>query len=239
MTKPKFEELDYRETELGELILRRRTVRSLGGTDVFEVKLDGYLLMSSLVNEAEIALTTEAMNIVECAECDVLVGGLGLGYTAKAALDSQKVRSVVVIEFLEGVIDWHRRQLVPLGQALTEDTRCGFILGDFFEAIMSPPDESSLADHRFHAILLDIDHSPQCLLQPSNARFYTQEGLARLADRLHARGVFSLWSADPPEEAFLDLLRSVFAEVRLKECVFHNPLLNEDDVNYIYLATLA
>lgn len=239
MARPNFEELDYRETELGELILRRRVVRSLGGAEVFEVKLDGYLLMSSLVNEAEIALATEALRLIECAECDVLIGGLGLGYTAKAALDSEKVRSAVVIEHLDAVIDWHRRRLVPLGQALTEDARCTLIRGDFFEAVMSPSDDSPLAGRRFHAILLDIDHSPQCLLQPANARFYTREGLGRLAERLHADGVFSVWSADPPEEGFLDGLRSVFADVQVRECAFHNPLLNEDDVNYIYLAKLG
>jgi spermidine synthase len=239
MAKPSFEELDYRETELGELILRRRVVRSLGGADVFEVKLDGYFLMSSLVYEAEIALATEALPLVECAECDVLVGGLGLGHTAKAALDSEKVRSVVVIEYLDAVIDWHRRHLVPLGQALTEDARCRLIPGDFFKAVMAPPDDSPLAGCRFHAILLDIDHSPQCLLQPANAGFYTPEGLARLADRLHEGGVFAVWSADPPEERFLDGLRSVFADVQVRECAFYNPLLNQDDVNHIYLAKLG
>ncbi len=211
----------------------------MGGADVFEVKLDGYFLMSSLVNEAEMSLATEALRLIDCSKCDVLIGGLGLGYTAKAALDAEKVRSVVVIEYLDGVIEWHQERLVPLGQTLTEDARCRLIRGSFFEAVMSSSDESPVAGHRFHAILLDIDHSPQCLLQPSNAGFYTREGLGRLADRMHARAVFSVWSADPPEEAFLDALRSVFADVRVHECVFYNPLLNREDVNYIYLAQLA
>ena len=239
MAGPIFEELDHRETELGELILRRRGVLSLGGAEVFEVKLGGEFLMSSLVNDAEIALATEALRLIKCPECDVLVGGLGLGYTAKAALDAEKVRSVVVIEYLDGVIDWHRRRLVPLGKALTEESRCRLIRGDFFKAVMSPSDDSPLGERRFHAIMLDIDHSPRCLLRPTHAAFYTREGLAGLADRLHAGGVFSVWSADPPEEAFLDGLRSVFAEVQVRECVFHNPLLDHDEVNYIYLAQLG
>ena len=239
MARPIFEELDHRETELGELILRRRSVLSLGGAEVFEAKLDGEFLMSSLVNEAEIALATEALPLVACAECDVLVGGLGLGYTAKAALDAENVRSVTVIEYIEGVIDWHRRHLLPLGKPLTEDARCKLVWADFFKTVMSPPDDSAERGGRYHAILLDIDHSPQCLLQPAHAAFYTPEGLTRLADRLHAGGVFSVWSADPPQEQFLEALRSVFADVRVRECVFHNPLLGEDDVNYICLATLG
>jgi spermidine synthase len=239
MAKPSFEELDYRQTDLGELILRRRAVLSMGGAEVFEVKLDGEFLMSSLVNEAEIALATEALQLVECGACDVLVGGLGLGYTAKAALDSEKVRSVVVVEYLDGVIDWHQRHLVPLGQAITDDPRCSVIPGDFFKVVMSTSDDSPLAGRRFHAIMLDIDHSPQCLLQPGHAAFYTREGLERLAGRLERGGVFTVWSADPPEEMFLDGLRSVFADVRVRECTFHNPLLNQDDVNYIYVAKLG
>lgn len=239
MVGPVFEELDHRETELGELILRRRSVLSMGGAEVFEVKLDGEFLMSSLVNDAEIALATEALQLVEFAECDVLVGGLGLGYTAKAALDAENVRSVTVIEYLDCVIDWHRRHLLPLGKALTEDTRCRLVHGDFFKTVMSRPDDSPEGVGQYHAILLDIDHSPRCLLQAGHAAFYTPDGLARLADRLHSGGAFSVWSADPPEEPFLDGLRSVFADVHVRECAFHNPLLGRDDVNYIYLAKLG
>jgi spermidine synthase len=232
-----FEELDYQQTELGELILRRRRVASLGGAEVFEVKLDGAFLMSSLVNVAEIALATEALKLVEGDACDVLVGGLGLGYTAQAALDSGTARSVVVVEFLESVIEWHRMRLVPLGNSLCEDARCELASGDFFDAVMSSGGESILGERRFHAILLDIDHSPRSVLRPEHARFYTPEGLKRLVERLHPGGVFAVWSADPAEEGFLDALRSVFAEVRCQACVFQNPLLNEEDTNYIYLAT--
>ncbi len=236
MSPSGFEELDYGETQLGELILRRRVVRSLDGAEVFEVKLDGEFLMSSLVNEAEIALATEALSLIECDACDVLVGGLGLGYTAKAALDDERVRLVVVVEYLDRVIDWHRRRLVPLGRALTEDARCRLMHADFFAAVMSSAPDCPLSGDRFHAILLDVDHSPACLLQPAHAAFYTRAGLERLTDRLHAGGVFAVWSADPPEQGFLDRLGSVFVDVSVRECVFDNPLQNQDDVNYIYLA---
>jgi len=97
------EELDHAMTPLGELILRRRCVRSLGGVDVFEVKLAGAFLMSSMVNDAEIALADIALSQVTGHWRDLLVGGLGLGHTAKAALDADHVRSVTVIELLEPV----------------------------------------------------------------------------------------------------------------------------------------
>ncbi len=250
MAQGAFEELDYGMTPLGELILRRRQVLSLGRAEVFEVKLNGQFLMSSLVNDAEIALADLALPLLTCTECDVLVGGLGLGYTAKAALDSGDVRSVTVIEYLARVIDWHRRGLIPLAGQLTGDPRCRLVQGDFFAAI-DPPTTGHLQEGqgddalpapfnstRFHAILLDIDHSPQCLLQPSHAAFYTPQGLRRLTDRLHSGGVFALWSADPPQRAFVDGLEAVFSSVQVHELKFYNPLLNEDDVNYIFVARL-
>jgi spermidine synthase len=236
MTAPLFQELDYQDTELGELILRKRSVLSLDGAVAYEVKLDGEFLMSSLTNDAEIALATESLQIIDHPACDVLVGGLGLGHTAKTALDHENVRSVDVIEYLGSVIDWHRKGLVPLGPSLAGDPRCSLIHADFFHSVMSQPSESSLTDRRYHAILLDVDHSPQCLLHPSHARFYTPQGLERLSSRLHPGGVFSVWSADPPDEKFLQALRSVFVDVRVHQCLFQNPLLDRDDVNHIYLA---
>ncbi len=251
MAKSAFEELDYSMTPLGELILRRREVLSLGGLEIFEVKLDGQFLMSSLVNDAEIALAKLALPLVAVADCDVLVGGLGLGYTAAAALDSPSVCSVTVLEYLPSVIDWHRRGLVPLAEQLTGDPRCSLIQGDFFATIAEPRRVLSrersghdlganpLGSGRFHAILLDIDHSPECLLQPSHSQFYTTDGLRPLTDRLHPGGVFAVWSADPPQDAFVENLRAVFPIVDIHESTFHNPLLNEEDINYIFVAQLS
>ncbi len=243
-----YEELDYAMTPMGELILRRREVLSLDRAEVYEVKLDGQFLMSSLVHDAEIALATRALSLVNDTSCDVLVGGLGLGYTAKAALDCDHVDSVTVIETLDRVIDWHRRGLVPLAGALMDDPRCSLVHGDFFAVVGSPgawpdqheePNAAALAEtgsRRFDTILLDIDHSPQCLLHPAHAAFYTQEGLHRLTDHLHPGGVFALWSADPPEPSLLDGLQEAFACVAVFESAFRNPLLNVDDVNYIITA---
>ncbi len=246
-----YEELDYTMTPMGELVLRRREVLSLDRAEVYEVKLAGQFLMSSLVHDAEIALATRALSLVDRTSCEVLVGGLGLGYTAKAALDCERVESVIVIECLERVIDWHRRGLVPLAGALTDDPRCSLVHGDFFAVVGSPgalpdqPEQRSVATHAqigsrcFDVILLDIDHSPQCLLHPAHAAFYTPEGLRRLTRHLHPGGVFALWSADPPQPSVLDGFQQAFAGVNVFESAFRNPLLNVDDVNYIITAQLA
>lgn len=251
MSKPPIEELDYGMTPLGELILRRRNVASLNGLEVFEVKLDGQFLMSSLVNTSEIALATIALESAEGVERDVLVGGLGLGYTAQTALDAVDVRSVTVIEYLARVVQWHQRGLVPLASKLVNNPRCRLIQGDFFETFDSPalrhfpekvPDTvvgTVRGPGRFHVILLDIDHSPQCLLQASHAAFYCAEGFKRLTECLHEGGVFALWSAEPPEESLLTDLRAAFGLVEVHESRFFHPLLNVEDVNYIIVARRA
>lgn len=246
MAMAAFEELDFARTPLGDLILRRREVLSLDRAEVFEVRLDGQFLMSSMVNDAEIALADLALPLVDGELRDILVGGLGLGYTAHAALVHDNIASVTVVELLRPVISWHERALVPLGRVLTQDVRCQLVHGDFFTVVGSPgagADGRShlahdIAARRFHAILLDIDHSPQCLLHSDHGAFYTTDGLTQLTHHLHPGGVFALWSADSPEPALTDQLNDAFATVAVHESRFFNPLLDLDDVNYIVIGQI-
>src|SRR5436190_18602915 len=124
-----FEELDYRQTPIGELSLRRRTQLSLG-IEVLEVKLGDEFLMSSLFTAGEIALADLALERLGEGAFDIVVGGLGLGYTAAAVLAHESVASLIVIDALEPVIGWHRKGLLPLGAGLTADARCELVLGD-------------------------------------------------------------------------------------------------------------
>ena len=240
MTKPRdivFEELDYQQTELGELILRRRSVLQMPGTVVHEVKLDGSFLMSSLVNASEVALAELGLSELGNGPLEVVVGGLGLGYTAKAALDHAGVESLIVIEFLQPVISWHERGLVPLGETLQQDPRCRLVHDDFFVRALDgtggfDPDDR---ERRFDAILLDIDHTPTSLLHERHRRCYSAKGLARLASHLKPGGAFALWSSEAPEALFLDEMSKVFCDVVGHRVEFENPLLNMQDVNAVYV----
>jgi spermidine synthase len=234
-----FEELDYQETALGELSLRRRRMVSLEGREVFEIKLGESFLMSSLFTRVEIALAELGLAELDAGELDVVVGGLGLGYTARAALDNPSVKSVLVIDALLPVIDWHRRGLVPLGAQLTSDPRCRFLHGDFFELAKSPALDPENPGKRFHAVLLDIDHSPRALLHPRHGSFYESEALRRLAAQLHPGGVFAMWSDDPPEEEFLHALETAFGSSRAHIVQFHNPLLDCAAASTVYVARVA
>jgi spermidine synthase len=159
-----------------------------------------------------------------------------LGYTAAAALKYDQVARIIVVEALAPVIDWHQRELVPNGTLLSEDARCRYYHEDFFALARGDgfdPDESG---HPFDAILLDIDHTPDALLNPSHADLYSEEGMMRLRVLLRPGGVFGLWSNDVPEKGFLAILSSVFDQVDGHVVEFENPIQGKTAANGVYVA---
>ena len=233
---PQFEELAYCQTRLGELILQRRRVLALDGAEAYEVKLNGEYLMSSLFYAAEVELARLGLGALSGENWEVVVGGLGLGYTAAAALAFPQVARLVVVEALEPVIDWHHRGLVPNGKTCSADSRCSYLHADFFALARGAGFAPAQPGRRWDAILLDIDHTPAQLLNPAHADFYSEEGLRRLKDFLKPGGVFALWSNDEPDETFLETLRQVFGNAQGHVVAFDNPLTQVKSSNGIYLA---
>lgn len=234
----RIEELDWRPTPMGDISLRRRVEPALG-IDVYEVKLGDEFLMSSLFPVAEIALADLGLAAARGRDLDVVVGGLGLGYTARAALADVRVRSLHVVEALSAVVSWHEEGLLPLAAQLTGDARCTLLTGDFFAMTASTEGFGSPVPDLLDAVLLDIDHTPRHVLHPSHAGFYEPAGLQQLAVRLHPGGVFALWSDDPPDDAFLAALSTVFATAEAQVVPFPNPLTGGESSNTVYVATTA
>lgn len=230
----RFEELAFQPTRMGDISLRRRFDPTLGG-EVYEAKLDDEFLMSSAFTAAEIALAQLGLQRLDRGDLDVVVGGLGLGYTAMAALEDPRVRTLTVIEALDEVIAWHRRALLPDAVGLATDPRVELRSADFFACVASTGFDAAVPGRRYHAVLLDIDHSPEHVLHPSHAAFYSAQGLRRLCDLLHPDGVFGLWSDDPPEPMFTALLREVFAEVDAAVVDFPNPYVGGTSSNTVYV----
>jgi spermidine synthase len=229
MTSSNLEILAYEQTPLGPLCLRRRELLSVPGTVVTEVTLNHEFLMSSLYTESETALARLALDAHPGDGLRVLVGGLGLGYTAAAVLESARVAEVVVVELLPQVVGWLAQDLLPLSAELKADPRFGVEVGDFFGLVMEPP------ARRFDLVLVDIDHAPDHHLDHANLPFYTSDGLAPVRAHLAPRGVLAVWSS-ADSDAFRRALETSFDEVRVVPVTFRNDLVDETVTDWIFLA---
>lgn len=236
-----FKEIDSQESPIGEISLRRRRIPALGDRDIYEVKLGEEFLMSSMFVDAEVALSDLGLAAVQGDNLSVVVGGLGLGYTAVAALKDERIKEQLVVDFLDTVIGWHQDELVPLGKELNADARNRYVHGSFFDLAVDPTTgfDPQSPGKKFDAILLDIDHSPTEYLAASNASFYCTEKLALMAEQLKPKGVFAMWSQNLPEASFEALLGTVFDSVESHVVSFKNPFQGNNSTNSVYVCVKA
>jgi spermidine synthase len=217
-------------TDMGAVVLRKRWSMALE-RDVFEMTMDGNLMMSSAVVVSERALAERALALLPDRDLNVLIGGLGFGFTAEATLADPRVREVTVVERLAPVIQWHRSGILPWSGEFMADPRLTVVLGDFFAF------DAWKADATYDAILIDIDDSPDLLWHSSHEDFYQTTGLNAIRKHLRPGGVFALWCAMHPGEAFLAMAKAGFAKAELAEVHFENPCLRQPETNYVFLAT--
>ncbi len=200
------EVLDSVDTPIGNTYLSRRRLERDPSTIVYDVHIEGDLLMSSISPVSEQKLATSALSLHRGeGELCVLVGGLGLGYTAQAALSSPRVRSLQVVDKMDFVINWMRKGLLPLSGELTRDPRLAFVLGDVYADLLGPPSTT------FDIILVDVDHEPERPLDPASLPFYTREGQRAVAQHLSPGGILGVWSCCD-NEPFFEVMREVYAE---------------------------
>lgn len=192
--------------------------------------------MSSMFTVAEEAMADLALDWGQFADPHVLVGGLGLGYTAVAALRHPEVAGVDVVETLQPVIDWHEQELLPRSAELVRDQRTRLLLGDFF-AMVAGETPIETVRSTYEVVLLDIDHAPDYVLDQSHQGFYAPSGLTALRRLLSVDGVFALWSDRPPDQGFLDSLGTVFEQTRAEVVSFANPLTGGTSRSTVYLAS--
>lgn len=230
-----FEELGREATPVGDITLRRRWEPQLS-IDVWEVILGDEFLMSSIFTTGERALATLGLAAAVGDELDIVVGGLGLGYTAVEALGDERVRSMHVVDTLAPVIGWHRDHLTPLGAELTGDPRTTLVHGNFFKKVAFGEPLAPDGPHRLDAILLDIDHSPRHLLSPTHASFYLADGLELLRRQLAVGGVFALWSDAGVDDEFVEVLEVVFESAVAHTVTFPNFYSGGESSSTIYVA---
>lgn len=223
------EVLAYEPTPIGAICLQQRGMEGDPATRVTEIMLDHKFLMSSHCTVSERALATRGLALQGGDALRVLVGGLGLGFTAREVLRSTRVAKLVVVELLAPVIGWLEQGLLPLSGELRGDARFEVCSGDVFARLAGPPVEP------IDLLLLDVDHSPEERLGESSESFYSQAGLRKMASHLAPDGLFGFWSySESPR--FEAELRSVFAEVWVDRLGFYNDVIHADETNWLYFA---
>jgi spermidine synthase len=152
-----------------------------------------------------------------------------LGYTARAALNSQRVANCQVIEFLPQVIGWLEQGLVPLSDELNGEVRLQVTRGDVYQYLAAAP------PRKYDLILIDVDHSPDENLGTANGDFYTTKGLQLAKQHLADGGLLGVWSY-AENSPFSDALRDVFSEVHIEPVTVFNNLIDVEQTDWLFFA---
>ncbi|MBZ0113173.1 MAG: spermidine synthase [Thermoanaerobaculia bacterium] len=196
-----FETLDSFVTPDGKELTLHRRDREVA------IYLDGDELMANRSPDSEKALATLALAELTNPTPRILIGGLGLGYTLRAALEtSPRGSEVVVAEFFACVEAWGKTHLADLHGGAFADPRVRIVIDDVNRVIGE-------TKGRWDAILLDVDNGPDAWCLGSNGRLYARHGLDRIREALAPGGILAVWSAHQ-DTSFVRLLRKAEFEVR-------------------------
>ena len=184
MTRP-WQTLARVATDEGALELRQRGARD------FLITVGGRVLMTSQSRRSEQALATLPLRDRPPPRLrSVMIGGLGMGYTLRAALDVLPATArVTVVELHADVAAWCRGPLAPLSDDALADARVTLVVGDAAAAI-------ARAKREYDAILLDLYEGPHAATQRRDDKFYGVDALVRTRDALTSGGVLAVWSEE-------------------------------------------
>ncbi len=196
-------------TQRGELQLQQRSVSDEKNHPVYEIIFNGVFLMASYNELSEKELAYLAVEPLESKRQDirVLVGGLGIGYTLRAALDCDGVQAVDVVEIEEYIISWAKGLFCELNKYACFDPRVQIIKMNLGDYILK-------TEKTYDVIILDVDNGPTWLTLESNQRLYQKPALFKIKDLLSNGGVFVVWAAQKCA-AFQKRLEEVFGPTEL------------------------
>jgi spermidine synthase len=186
-----YAEIARAESERGELVLRER--REGGGQSVLELRANGVFVMDTLETGTEQALAEAGLDLV-AEPRDVLVGGLGLGYTMHQVLADQRVERCSVVEIEPALVEWMRDGTVPHGPAMLADERANPVVADIAAAV------GEVSDASYDLVLLDVDNGPGHLVHGHNAALYRPPFLTEVRRMLRPGGAVAIWSAEASPE---------------------------------------
>lgn len=209
-------------TDRGEVVILRRG-------PVLELRVNGVFVMDTAETGSEIELARAALRRVDRVE-DVLVGGLGLGFTAKEVLADTRVQRLVVVEIEEALIGWLRDGTVPHGPAYLADGRLTVTNADIRVAVAEAPPET------FDLALLDVDNGPDHLVYDENRAVYEDAFLTEVRRVLRPGGALAVWSAAESD----DLREAMARSFGNCEAVPHPVRLQTRDERYwLYLSRVG
>ena len=174
----------------------------------FSLRVDSKELMHSAATSSEQQLGQLAVPLVSGdSKAQVLIGGLGLGFTLKSVLEVAGPNvKVCVAELIPEVVEWNRTHLAGLNGGLLNDPRVTLLTENVCAVLGRAPAEN------YDVILLDIDNGPTAMVHAGNARLYDRKGVQRIADALKPGGRAAIWSAKP-DQAFADRLTAAGLDV--------------------------
>ncbi len=207
------------ESERGELVLRERS--EPGSPTALELRANGVFVMDTQETSTEQALADAALELHDDPK-DVLVGGLGLGYTMHQVLADSRVERCSVVEIEQALVGWMRDGTIPHGPGLLADERANPVVADITNAVAEAPDDS------YDLVLLDVDNGPGYLVHESNAALYQPPFLAEVRRLLRPGGVLVIWSADRSAELEATL-EEVFGDAEARP---YDVRLQERDEHY-------
>jgi spermidine synthase len=181
------------ESERGEVVLRERHDPDAQAAPVLELRVNGVFVMDALETTSERGLATAALAQVEEPRA-VLVGGLGLGFTAHEVLSDVRVERLAVVEVEEALVGWLRDGTVPHGPTFLADERLTVVIADIRVALAEARPES------YDLVLLDVDNGPDFLVYDANASVYEAEFLHVVRGVLRPGGAVVVWSASQSPE---------------------------------------
>lgn len=158
--------------------------------DELSIRIDDAVLMSSTCHASELALgRLGCAHLRTHRRARVLVGGLGMGFTLRAALDAVPSDAIVeVAELVPELVEWNREHLAALAGSPLDDPRAWVRIEDVRLTLAAMTEA-------YDAILLDVDNGPEGLVAASNDALYGDDGIALARRALRAGGVLAVWSA--------------------------------------------
>ncbi len=173
----------------------------------YVIKADDLPLMSTRMHFSEMELARLVCTKLK-SNAKVMIGGLGLGYTLRSALDLIPKDGVVVqVELVPEVIEWNKGPLGPFNNHPLKDTRTKIVQDDISKVIRQ-------SQNNYDSIMLDVDNGPSTLVNERNAWMYTNQGLQSIRNALKNKGKVAIWSANDEPRFISHMKRNGFLAER-------------------------